>query len=169
MRLLLSFSGCDAVRLPSVAAGGVVFRRDILPVFERLSNWSYRQLRFILITKVSRCRFAHIKPQVVARIYEELCMKVPFDLQNYANEESKCSAEDFELENAAVLQRRASQTESLDRLINGDDSDASMICSTNGTNSEVHKKFSMAERSFRRSHKTPHQHSTQRTPSKMCK
>uniref|UniRef100_A0A9J2P3F3 Treslin N-terminal domain-containing protein n=1 Tax=Ascaris lumbricoides TaxID=6252 RepID=A0A9J2P3F3_ASCLU len=147
--------------------------------FSFLSFQVLNKLRFIYFAgDVQRLRdfldetisdqFAHIKPQVVARIYEELCMKVPFDLQNYANEESKCSAEDFELENAAVLQRRASQTESLDRLINGDDSDASMICSTNGTNSEMHKKFSMAERSFRRSHKTPHQHSTQRTPSKMC-
>ncbi|KHN89076.1 hypothetical protein Tcan_15388 [Toxocara canis] len=99
-------------------------------------------------------QFAHVKPLVVTRIYEELCMKLPFDLQIYAREESKDTEGEFELESAAVLQRRAGQAESLDRLINGDDSDESLDCPPANASYIERHRTSATERSSRHPYKS---------------
>ncbi|VDM44673.1 unnamed protein product [Toxocara canis] len=101
-------------------------------------------------------QFAHVKPLVVTRIYEELCMKLPFDLQIYAREESKDTEGEFELESAAVLQRRAGQAESLDRLINGDDSDESLDCPPANASYIERHRTSATERSSRHPYKSQH-------------
>ncbi|VDK44491.1 unnamed protein product [Anisakis simplex] len=103
-------------------------------------------------------QFAHLKPLVVTRIYEELCMKLPFDLQCYAREEiDNDRVDDFELESATVLKRRASQAESLDRLINGNDSDsASVDCLGMNATVKRHRASSLRtdRSSFRRQSST---------------